>query len=231
MDLREHTSREFETELAAVRERLLTMGRRVDDVAAAAGRALAGQDVALANEIILADQETDAMELEIDHLCLEIMARRQPVASDLRFLSSALKIVIDLERVGDLGVGIATRVVELDGEPPLVELEDLLETLTLARGMVSQALEALVGRDVERAQQVIDKDGVVDALSTRIFEEVVSRMRDDPTTVFRATRLQSISKYVERIADHGTNIAELAIFVLTGADIRHRPRTRHGGLS
>jgi phosphate transport system protein len=231
MDLRAHTSHEFEAELEAVRERLLVMARQVDEIVEAAGRALVGQDLPLANDIILADRETDAMELEIDHLCLEIIARRQPVASDLRFLTSALKLVVDLERVGDLGVSIATRVVELDGEPGLVPLEDVLETLTLARGMVSDALEALVHADVARAQQVIDRDGVVDALSTRIFDDVVDRMRADPTTVYRATRIQSISKYIERIADHGTNIAEQVIFVLTGADIRHRPRSRHGGLS
>jgi phosphate transport system protein len=221
----------FEAELRAVRERLLVLGRRVDDVVEAAGRALVGRDVTLANEIILADQETDAMELEIDHFCLEVIARRQPVARDLRFLSSALKIVVDLERVGDLGVSIATRVVELDGEPPLVPHEDLLETLTLARGMLSDALAALVAEDAPRAQQVIDKDGVVEALSARIFDDVVARMRADPTSFFRATRVQSISKYIERIADHGTNIAERVIFVLTGVDVRHRPRTRHSGLS
>jgi phosphate transport system protein len=228
MDLRAHTSQEFEAELQAVRERLLVMGRQVDEVVEAAGRALIGQDLPLANDIILADRETDAMELEIDHLCLEVIARRQPVASDLRFLTSALKLVVDLERVGDLGVSIATRVVELDGEPPLVPFEDVLETLTLARGMVADALQALVTADVARAQQVIDRDGVVDALSTRIFDDVVGRMRADPTTVYRATRIQSISKYIERIADHGTNIAERVIFVLTGVDVRHRPRTRRG---
>jgi phosphate transport system protein len=230
MNLGEHISRDFEAELKAVRQRLQVMGRQVDDVVEAAGRALVARDVALANQIILADRDTDAMELEIDHCCLEVIARRQPVAGDLRFLSSALKIVVDLERVGDLGVNIATRVVELDGEPPLVSHDDLLETLTLARGMVSDALVALVAPDVARAQEVIDRDGVVDALSTRIFDDVVSCMRADSSTVFRATRIQSISKYIERIADHGTNIAERVIFVLTGVDVRHRPRTRHAGL-
>jgi phosphate transport system protein len=230
MDLREHTSQEFEAELAAVRERLLEMGRRVDEVLEAVGRALVARNVGLADEIILADQDTDSMELELDHLCLEILARRQPVASDLRLLTSALKIVVDLERIGDLGVNIAARVVELGGEQPLVPYEDLLETLTLARSMVSDALAALAALDVAGAERVIDKDDVVDALSSRIFEDLVRSMRADPTTVYRATRIQSISKYIERIADHGTNIAERAIFVLTGVDVRHRPRTRHGGL-
>jgi phosphate transport system protein len=231
MDLREHTSQEFESELKALREELLDMGRQVDEVVESAGRALVGQNIQLANSIILSDQETDSMELAIDHRCLEVLARRQPVASDLRLLTSSLKIVVDLERVGDLGVSIATRVVELDHEPPLVPYEELLATLTLARGMVSEALDALVTADVARAQQVIAKDDVVDTLSSRIFDEVLRSMRVDPTSVYRATRIQAISRYIERIADHGVNIAERVIFVLTGEDIRHRPRPRPGVIS
>jgi phosphate transport system protein len=231
MDLREHTSQEFEAELKAVREKLLGMGRQVDDVLEAAGRALVGRDVGLANSIILADEETDSMELEIDHLCLEILARRQPVACDLRLLTSSLKIVVDLERVGDLGVSIATRVVELEHEPPLIPYEELLETLTLARSMVSDALAALVTEDVARALHIITKDGVVDTLSARIFEEVVRSTRADQANVSRATRIQSISRYIERIADHAVNIAERVIFILTGDDIRHRPRARHAVVS
>jgi phosphate transport system protein len=228
MELRAHTSQEFEAELRAVREKILTMGRQVDEVVEAAGRALVGVDVALANSLILGDSETDSMELEIDHLCLEILARRQPVAGDLRLLMTALKVVVDLERVGDLGVNIATRVVELGGEPALVPYEDFLGMLTIARGMVSDALAALVAQDVARARRVFEKAHVVEAISVRIFDEVVRVMRADPSHVFRATRLQSISKYIERIADHGTNIAERVVFVLTGEDVRHQPRGQSG---
>ena len=229
-ELRAHTSHEFQAELDAVRDKLLAMGRRVDEVLEAAGRALVGRDLALGNAIILADQDTDSMELEIDHLCLETLARRQPVAGDLRFLTSGLKIVVDLERIGDLGVNIATRVVELGQAPPLVPYEDLLETLTMAREMASGALEALIDEDASRARRIIERDGVVDALSTRIFDEVVSGMRADPTSVYRATRVQSISRYIERIADHAANIAERVIFVLTGEDVRHQPRPRRAGI-
>src|SRR5262249_17422160 len=141
-----------------VRQKLMAMGEQVDEVVEASGRALIGQDVELANSIILGDEETDSMELEIDHLCLEVLARRQPVAGDLRLLTSALKVVVDLERVGDLGVSIAARVVELGTEPPLVPFDDLLSMLTTARGMVSEALAALVAEDVGRASRVIDMD-------------------------------------------------------------------------
>ncbi|HVR03383.1 MAG TPA: phosphate signaling complex protein PhoU [Polyangia bacterium] len=230
-DLRPHTSQDFEAELAAVREKVLAMGRKVDEVVEAAGRALVARDVALANRIVLGDEETDAMELDLDHLCLEVLARRQPVADDLRLLLSALKIVVDLERVGDLGVSIATRVVELGAEPPLIPYDNVLAMLTTARGMVSEALEALMRADAARARAVIEKDDIVDAYATRVFDDVVSATRADTRNVSRAIRVQAIAKYAERIGDHGTNVAERVIFVLTGDDIRHRPRPRRLSLS
>ena len=231
MTLLPHTSQEFEDELADVQRRLLAMGRQVDEVVESSGRALLEQDVDLANRIIVGDRETDSMELEIDHLCLEILARRQPVAGDLRLLTSALKLVVDLERVGDLGVSVAERVVELGTEPPLVPYDDLMVMLTTARGMVSEALTALVQRDVAGANRVIDKDDVIDAYYGQIFNHVISRMRENPENISRATRIQAISKYIERIGDHATNIAERVIFILTGEDIRHLNRLKRSDLS
>jgi phosphate transport system protein len=231
MTLLPHTSQEFEAELADVQRRLLAMGRQVDGVVESSGRALLERNVELATRIIASDRETDSMELEIDHLCLEILARRQPVAGDLRLLTSALKLVVDLERVGDLGVSIAERVVELGTESPLVPYDDLMVMLTTARGMVSEALTALVQREVARANRVIDKDDVIDAYYGQIFNHVVSRMREDPDNISRATRIQAISKYIERIGDHATNIAERVIFILTGEDIRHLNRLHRGDLS
>ena len=231
MTLLPHTSQEFEDELADVQRRLLAMGRQVDEVVESSGRALLEQDVDLANRIIVGDRETDSMELEIDHLCLEILARRQPVAGDLRLLTSALKLVVDLERVGDLGVSVAERVVELGTEPPLVPYDDLMVMLTTARGMVSDALTALVQRDVAGANRVIDKDDVIDAYYGQIFNHVISRMRENPENISRATRIQAISKYIERIGNHATNIAERVIFILTGEDIRHLNRLKRSDLS
>jgi phosphate transport system protein len=231
MSLRQHTSQEFEAELTSVRERLLAMGRQVDQVLESSGKALLERDSELANRIILGDQETDSMEMEIDRLCLEILARRQPVAGDLRLLTSALKLVVDLERIGDMGVSIAARVVELGREPPLTPYEDLLRMLTTAREMVTEALGALANEDVARASRVIDKDEVVDAYYTQIFNDVLSRMRESPDNLSRATRIQAISKYIERIGDHATNVAERVIFILTGEDIRHVSRMRRSDLS
>jgi len=231
MTLREHTSHEFEVELESVRQKIFAMGRQVDEVLASSGRALAENDVALCRQIVLGDQKTDSMELEIDHLCLEILARRQPVAGDLRLLTSGLKLVIDLERVGDMGVSIASRVLEIAQELPLIPYDDLQRMLTTAREMLTETLAALETADTARASRAIDKDEVVDAYYTQIFNDVLSRMRESPDNIFRATRVQSISKYIERIGDHARNIAERVIFILTGDDIRHARRMRSGDLS
>ena len=231
MSLRQHTSQEFEMELESVRQRIFDMGRHVDQVLVSAGKALLEHDSDLGNRIIAGDQVTDSMELEIDHLCLQILARRQPVAGDLRLLTSALKLVVDLERIGDLGVSIAGRVVELGSEAPLTPYEDLMRMLTTAREMLAEALGALQSQDVASASRVIDKDEVVDAYYTQIFNDVLSRMRESPENIFRATRVQAISKYVERIGDHATNVAERVIFILTGEDIRHAARMRRSDFS
>ncbi len=227
-----HISQEYEAELASVRNRLLDMGRHVDEVLDSAGRALATRDEQAGQiRIILGDQETDSMELEIDHQCLETLARRQPVADDLRLLTSAMKLVIELERIGDLGVSIAARVVELATEPELMPADDLVRMLTTAREMLAEALGALDTENFERATRAIAKDDVVDAYYTQIFNDVLSRMRESPDNIDRATRVQAISKYIERIGDHATNVAERVIFILTGEEIRHLPRVRRGDLS
>ncbi|HEX4404046.1 MAG TPA: phosphate signaling complex protein PhoU [Polyangia bacterium] len=231
METRGHTSRDFEAELTDVRDRLVAMGAQVDGVLEASGRALVARDIPLAKLIILTDRKTDSMELEIDHRCLDVLARRQPVAGDLRLLTSALKMVVDLERVGDLGVSVAARVVELGREPPVIPYDELLAMLTTARQMVPQALASLVAQDVARANQVITNDDVVDAQYAKIFGQVVEGMRRDPETISRAMRVQAIAKYVERIGDHATNIAERVIFVLTGDQVRHQGRVRRTDLT
>ena len=231
MSSRQHTSQEFEAELESVRQRIFEMGRHVDQVLGSAGKALLESDIDLANQIIVDDQQTDAMELAIDHLCLEILARRQPVAGDLRLLTSALNLVIDLERVGDIGVSIAARVVELGREPPLTPYDDLQRMLTTAREMLTEALAALDSQDVARASRAIDKDEVVNAYYTEILNGVLSRMRETPENIFRATRVQAISKYIERIGDHATNVAERVIFILTGEDVRHFSRMSRSDFS
>jgi phosphate transport system protein len=231
MSLRQHTSHEFEEELESVRQRIFEMGRHVDQVLESAGKALLAGDIELGERIIAGDDETDSMEMEIDHLCLEILARRQPVAGDLRLLTSALKLVIDLERIGDLGVSIAGRVVELGHEPPLVPYEDLMRMMLTAREMLTEAVEALKSQDVAGATRVIAKDEVVDAYYAQIFNDILSRMRESPENLFRATRVQAISKYIERIGDHAANLAERVIFIVTGENARQFLRMSRSDLS
>ena len=227
-----HISQEYEAELEAVRQRLLEMGHHVDEVLESAGRALSTRDVQAGQpRSSSATRRPTRWSWRSINLCLETLARRQPVADDLRLLTSAMKLVIELERIGDLGVSIAARVVELATEPPLTGPDDLVRMLTTAREMLAEAMGALETENVERATRAIAKDDVVDGYYTQIFNDVLSRMRENPDNIYRATRIQAISKYIERIGDHATNVAERVIFILTGEEIRHLPRVRRGDVS
>ena len=216
-----HTDREYEGELDALRQQLLRMGQKVEEMIAAAMRSLARRDSPGALATIEADGVINQLEKETDELCLRILARRQPVASDLRAIIIASKMVTDLERMGDLGVNVCERVLELNREPPLDRPVALPAMAEVVEAMVRQALDAFVHRDAEAARGVIERDRVVDAYYTQVFRELLDDMMQDPTHVHRATRLQSVAKYLERIADHATNLAEMVVFMVQGQDIRH----------
>jgi phosphate transport system protein len=216
-----HTDREYENELSALREQVLLMGARVEEMIAQALRAFEARDARLAEEAMGADCQVDQLELEIDEACLQILARRQPVASDLRFITTALKVVTDLERIGDLGVNICERVIELGDAPPLDLTGSISRMAEIAHSMLRDALDAFVARDVTNAEQVIRRDRRVDAYYARLFSELVSHMMKEPSVVERATRLQSIGRYIERLADHATNLAEMVVFMVRGRDVRH----------
>jgi phosphate transport system protein len=226
---REHTNREYEGELRRLREQLLLMGAKVEDIIAGSIRALIDRDSALAEQMIAADRKINQLEIDIDEHCMQVLARRQPVASDLRFLTTALKLVTDLERIGDLGVNICERVLELNGEPPLKPYVDMPNMAREVQEMLHEGLDAFVAADVERAQQVIARDRNVDAYYTQIFRELLTYMMEDPRNIFRATRLQSIAKYLERIGDHATNVGELVVFMVKGKDIRHAGKLGDAG--
>jgi phosphate transport system protein len=221
---RKHTDRDYEGELQRLREHLLHMGARVEEMLASSMKALLERDSSLAERMIEADKQIDRMEIETDELCLRILARRQPVASDLRFITIAMKMVTDLERMGDLGVNICERVIELNTEPQLKPYVDIPRVAALAQAMIREALDAFVGRDAERAQKVIDTDKEVDAFYVQVTRELLTYMMEDPRNIFRATRLQSIAKYLERMGDHATNLAEMVVFMVKGQDIRHAGR-------
>ena len=221
MTTREHTNREYEQELRKLREQVLRMGAKVEEIISGSIKALLERDTVLATRMIAFDRKINQMEVDIDELCMLILARRQPVASDLRFITMALKLVTDLERIGDLGVNISERVVELNEEPQLKPYVDLPRMAEEVQAMLREALDAFVAGDPDRAQAVIERDQTVDAYYTQVFRELLTYMMEDTHNIYRATRLQSIAKYLERIGDHATNLAEMVVFMVKGKDIRH----------
>ncbi|MPZ45267.1 MAG: phosphate signaling complex protein PhoU [Betaproteobacteria bacterium] len=215
------TDREYDAELHRLHDQLLIMGARVEEMIANSMRALVERDTDVAQRTIEFDHQINRLEVEIDELCLRILARRQPVASDLRLITLALKLVTDLERIGDIGVNICERVIELNMEPPLKQYVDLPRMAQIVQGMIRDALDAFVNADVDRSRDVVERDRVVDAYYGQIFRELLTYMMEDTRNIYRAIRLQSIAKYLERIGDHATNLAEMVIFMVLGKDVRH----------
>jgi phosphate transport system protein len=210
----EHTSRQYERELQQLKEKILLLGGTVELMIASSMKSLLSRDSDLAKAVIASDPKVDAMELEIDHLCVNLLALRQPAASDLRFITTALKIVTDLERIGDLTVNLSERAIELNEEPPLKPYIDIPRMASQVAGMVHQALE------------VLGEDDAVDRLNVQLFRELLTYMIEEPKNVARALRITFIAKYLERIADHATNIAQMVIFLCEGQDVRHTPAGR-----
>jgi phosphate transport system protein len=217
-----HTSKEFEQELRTLRERLATMGERAAQQIAAAMKALAYKDDDLAREVIKADAQIDRDENEVDELALQILATRQPVASDLRFLTMALKFVVDLERIGDLAAGIAKRALELNRLPALEPRVDLPQLAALVQRNLHAALDSFVKRDAEKATAVIQADAEIDKLNASLFAELIAHVATDAATVTRVLPLTSVCRYLERVGDHVKNLAEEVVYMVKATDVRHR---------
>jgi phosphate transport system protein len=213
--------RHFELELRRVRERLLEMGGRVEEMIGKAMDALAERTAGLCSQVLAEDREIDRMELEIDESCYSIMVRHHPAAIDLRFLIAVMKIVTDLERIGDSAVNICQSVEKLNEEPPLKPYIDLPRMAKLVARMVRDSLDAFVRRDSAQATRVTQADDEVDALYRQLFRELLTFMMEDPKTTARALHLLLIARNMERIADHATNVAEDVIYYVEGKDVRH----------
>ena len=220
--MKSHTDRSYEDELGKLREEILLMGAKVEGMVAASVRAFNEQDYGLACQTIECDHEIDRLEVEIDGFCLSILARRQPVASDLRFLTTTLKFVTDLERIGDLAVNICERTIELAPDPPQRSFPNLARMSETVQNMVHDALDAFVDTDPAKAQWVVEQDRAVDALYAQLFHEILVIIVDDRTAVHRGMGVQAIAKHLERIGDHATNLAEQVVFLANGNDIRHK---------
>lgn len=222
----QHTIRQYEEELRVLRTDLLKMGGLVERQIADAVDSLVNRKSDEAREVIARDAEVNRMDVDIDAMCLRILALRSPAASDLRFITTGLKINYDLERIGDLAVNICERALELNEEPILKPYIDIPRMASIAESMVKDSLDAFVRGDCDLAQQVIERDDEVDHLNHQIFRELLTYMAEDPHTIGRATRILFISKYLERIADHATNIGEMVVFMVKGKTIRHMDKSK-----
>jgi phosphate transport system protein len=216
-----HTDRAYETQLGKLRSCLLEMGGLVEDQITQAIRSLTERDAVLARATVERDHTVNRLDVEIDELSMKLIALHQPAARDLRLITTALKITTDLERIGDLATHIAERAIELAAEPPVKPYVDIPRMAALASSMVHRSLDAFVREDVELALEVCSSDDTIDRMHDQLFRELLSFMTDDPPAISRTMRLLFVSKYLERVGDHATNIAEMVIFLVRGTSIRH----------
>ncbi len=213
--------RHVDQELEKIRQQLLRMSAEVEGMVAGAMQALVDRNTAQAESIRGHDRQVDRLEKELDEACLRLLATHQPTATDLRFLISVMKIVNDLERMGDSAVNIAQSVVVLNEEPQLKPYIDLPRLSELVRHMVRDALDAFVRRDPRLAIAVCRRDEEIDALYKQLFRELLTFMIEDPRAVNRALHLLLIARNLERIGDHATNVSEDVVYYVEGRDIRH----------
>jgi phosphate transport system protein len=212
----------FESEMQALKSQLLTMGGLVENRIHRAVDSLIHRKELEAQKVIDSDVEINNLQIEIDERCLKILATQTPVAVDLRFIAAAMKINSDLERMGDQAVNIAENTLKCVSQPPLKPFIDLPRMAALAQEMTRDALDAFVRRDAVLARDVLRRDDNVDDLKDQIFRELLTYMMADPGTIERALSLILISRNLERVADHATNIAEDVIFMVEAKDVRHK---------
>ncbi|MCL8206661.1 MAG: phosphate signaling complex protein PhoU [Actinomycetia bacterium] len=207
---------QFHTELKSLEQEILRMGTLVEEQIARAVDSLTTRDLKVAQQVIADDDRVDDLEMEIERRCLTLLALQQPMAGDLRVVSTALKIITDLERMADHAADIANVTRRLGHEPLIKPLVDIPRMATVAAHMVRSALNAYIARDVEMARDMIRMDDEVDRLYGQIFRELLDIMRQDPDSVFQATYLLFVANYLERIADHATNLGEWVQYMVTG---------------
>ena len=216
-----HTDKHYEEELQQLRAKILEMGGLVEKQISDAVASLVERNSTQARGVIERDHVVNRLDVETDELCIRLLALHQPTARDLRFITTGLKITTDMERMGDMAVNICERALELNEEPPLKPYIDIPRMVEWAQAMLKDSLDAFVKENTELALSVCQRDDFIDNLTSQIFRELLSYMAEDPKTVTRATRILFVAKYLERIADHATNIAEMVIYMVKGKSIRH----------
>lgn len=225
MEQKAHTSRDYEKALQNIREEILYAGAFVEKAIHDAMTSLLERDSELARKVIDSDEHLNQLDMEIEKKCLDVIALRQPVAKDLRFITTAIKINGHLERIGDMAANIAEKVLLLNEEPQLKPYIDLPRMSDTAQQMIKNSLDALVREDYDLAEEVIKSDEIVDNLNDQIFRELLTFMMEDPPTIHRALLIMQIAKNLERISDHATSIAVMIIYLITGRNVRHRSKT------
>jgi phosphate transport system protein len=220
----EKVVRHFQEELEQLKRRLLEMGGLAEENVRLAVKGLVDRDHELIDRVLLGDEPLNTLHIEIDNRSFTLLALYQPMAADLRTIVAALKINTDLERVGDLAVNIAEAARRYASHLPVKKLIDIPRMASIAQTMLRDALDAFVRRDVDLAQQVLNEDDKLDALKTQIFRELLTYMLQDTSTIEPALDLILVSRHLERIGDHATNIAEDVIFIVSARDVRHHAR-------
>ncbi len=216
-----HTDRQYEDELQQLRARVLEMGGLVEQQISDAMTSLVDRNSTIAQEVIGRDHTINYLDVAVDEASTKLLALHQPAGRDLRFIMTSIRISTDLERIGDIAQNICERAIELNQEPPLKPYVDLPRMAEWTRAMLRDSLDAFVREDTELALQVCQRDDFVDDLTAQIFREMLSHMTQDPQNVSRAVRILFLAKYLERIADHATNIGEMVIYMVKGKSIRH----------
>jgi phosphate transport system protein len=224
MTQKPHTHRDFEAELGQVRDNLLRMSGQVEQMITDSVRAVLESDVDLARRTIEDDHKVNRLEVDTDDLCLLIVAKRQPVGSDLRFITTATKMVTDLERIGDLAVNIAERAMAMAGGSPGAFGPVLSRMAELDQKQLREATESFVSRDADRAQKVLQRDDEVDRFYGDVVRDVQRAIQGDMDFLERGVHILAVAKFLERIGDHATNLAELVVFLVRATDIRHLGR-------
>ena len=216
-----HIQRHFDRDIEEIKDMLLRMGAMVEDAIQQSIRALLEGDLVIAEQVIANDDRIDQMEIQIDQHVIELIAKMQPAAGDLRFVATVMKITPELERIADLAQDVCERVIELSGEPMIKPTAQLPRLAEDAQAMVRQALDAFVRGDAKLALKVIRDDDVVDQLTEDSFRALLTYMLENPRNIAAAIRLTFIGKYFERMADGATNICEMVVYLVEGKMIKH----------
>src|SRR5688572_21468469 len=220
----ERVVRHFQEELEALQDRLLEMGGLAEERVRAAVQGLVTRDLSVTDRVLTGDGPINHLHLEVDERCFRLLALHQPMATDLRAVVAAVKINSDLERVGDLAVNIAEAATRYTGHAQVKQLIDIPRMAEIAQTMLRDALDSFVRRDTKLARAVLEADDELDALKTQVFRELLTYMLQDPRTIEPSLDLILVSRHLERIGDHATNVAEDVIFMVSAQDVRHHPR-------